>query len=479
MAQIIATVQVVISNLALHEKMSWLTQAGYLTVPNQKTLPTLKLILPAFNGGLFFTLTIGIGIALLSLGCVWTWKYLCRLNKGFLGVFLGLWAVLIAFLNWHGFVLMPTLYAVLIPFVVATLFLVLSPNDLAPRSRLTILLHFLAIPLLAFLWSTQMTGALYSNIRDNLLLSNVLGIHINDFYYRYTLYPAEVFRSLNQKRIKTYHLSGPEDFRNHEQLQKKLVSYDYLLIGNKGKADVEITVENERLRLSGNRQELVETDLRNFFKNPRQALQDVSRNNDAYIHFRTATSISLLVGFPLMLYWLFSGLLAQGFSLFLGRPSAAVAGIAVCCLSGSLLLFLMPMGDKKNLTIENLPAMLVSDDWRDTVAALKKISTDKLDLHQFSRVKDLSQHPSIPVRYWMARSLSSGRRPEDEALLITLMRDPHPNVVCQALYSIGERRFRRARAALLKTLETSDHWYVQSYTYHALRKLGWKQIVSN
>lgn len=479
MAQVIATVQVFISNLALHEKMTWLTQAGYLPVPNQKIIPTLKMMLPAFNGGLFFTLTIGVGIALLSLGCAWTWKYLCRLKKGFLAVFLGVWAISIALLNWHGFVLMPTLHAIFIPAVVATLFLVLSPNELAQGSRLAILMHFLAIPLLAFLWSTQMTPALYSNIRDNLLLSNALGIRINDFYYQYTLYPAEVFRSLNQKRIKTYHLSGPEDFRGHEQLKRKLVSYDYLLIGNNGKADLEITVEKDRLRLSGNRRAVIETDLHNFFENPRQVLRDVSRNNDAYIHFRAATSISLLVGFPLMLYWIFSGLLARGFSLFLGRQSAAVAGIAVCCLSGALLLFLMPMGEKKDLTLDHLPGMLVSDDWKDTVAALKRISADKLDFHQFNPVKDLSHHPSIPVRYWLARCLSSGKNPEDEALLIALMQDPHPNVVCQALYSIGERKFRRVRATLLKTLEASDHWYVQLYTYNALRKLGWKQIVSN
>ena len=478
-AQIIATLQVFISNLALHEKTSWLDQAGYLTVPNQKVLPTLKMLVPAFNGGLFFTLTVGVGVSLVSLACVWTWKYLCRSNRGFLFVFLGLWAASITVLNLHGFVLMPTLHAILIPAVVVTLFMVLNPHDPERRSRLTLLLHFLAISLLAFFWWTQMNTALYINIRDNLLLSNTPGIHVNDFYYQYTLYPAEVFRNLNQKLIKTYHLSETKDFRDHQRLKRKLGSHDYLLISKKGKADVEITVEKDRIRLSGSQRAVIETDLKNFFENTLQLLQDLSKSNDAYIHFRTATSISLLLGFPLMLYWLFTGLLSLGFSLFLGRQSSAIAGIAVCCLLGLLLLMMMPQEDKNDLTIDSLPKMLRSDNWKDTVAALKQIDAGKIDLHQFDLMQDLSQHPSIPVRYWLARSLGVGRHPDDEAYLIALLQDPHPNVVCQALYSIGKRNFRKATERLLATIEMSDHWYVQLYTYNALRKLGWKQSISD
>ena len=229
----------------------------------------------------------------------------------------------------------------------------------------------------------------------------------------------------------------------------------------------------------GSRQAVIETDLENFFKNTRQHLEDLSKDNDAYIHFRTATSISLLVGFPLALYWLFTGLLSLGFSLFLDRQPSAIAGIAVCCLLGVLLLFLMPQEEENNLTIDSLPGVLMSEDWKDTVAALKKIDADKIDLHQFNLTQDLLQHPSIPVRYWLARSLAVGRHPDDKLHLITLMQDPHPNVVCQALYSIGKRKFRNVTARLLTTIERSDHWYVQLYTYNALRKLGWKQSTSN
>jgi hypothetical protein len=478
-SQIIATLQVFLSNLALYEKMSWIARAGYLTVPNQNVLPTLKMFSPAFHGGLFFSLSIGVGITLASLVCVWVWKYLCGLRKAGLYFFLGLWALLTAALNWHGFVLMPSLYVILIPAVVVTLFLILSPDTRTQSPRMTLLLHLLAISVLALLWSTQMNSSMYINIRDNLLLSNTAGIRFNNFYYHYTLYPAEVFRNLNQKLIKTYHLQKMSNRPIQKRLEHRLNRYNYLPISEKGRADVEITLVKDRIRLIGSRHASIETPLDLFFEHTRNTLQDLSRSNDAYIHFRGLTSLSLLVGFPLMLYWIFNGLLIHIFSSFFGRQTALIAGIAVCCLLGTLLLFLMPGNNEEAYTHLRLAEMLASDDWKETVTALKYINTNKLDLYPFKRTTVLSRHPSIPVRYWLARGLSVGKHSDDETHLITLMQDPHPNVACQAFYSIGKRKFRTLKPMLLEAITVSDHWYVQLYTYNALRKLGWKQTPSN
>jgi len=138
-------------------------------------------------------------------------------------------------------------------------------------------------------------------------------------------------------------------------------------------------------------------ELDNFYKNTRKSLGDLSKKNDAYIHFRAATSISLLVGFPLVLYWVFNGLLVQCFSLFLGKRPAVIAGVAACFLIGVLLLLLMPMGHKKEITIDRLPGMLASNNWKNRVAALQYVDANKIDLQQFDLTRNLSQHPSIPV----------------------------------------------------------------------------------
>ena len=105
--------------------------------------------------------------------------------------------------------------------------------------------------------------------------------------------------------------------------------------------------------MSGNRQAVIETDLENFFENTPQLLQDLSRSNHAYIHFRTATSISLLFDSPDTLLAIYRTAVPW-FFMFLGRQPSALAVIAVCCLFGALLLLLMPEEDKRNLTIESI-----------------------------------------------------------------------------------------------------------------------------
>ena len=70
-AQVIAAIQVYLSNLDLYRNLSLIKAAGYLTIPNQGTMPGLQDFAPAFLGGLFFTLSVGAGLTLLSIGAAW------------------------------------------------------------------------------------------------------------------------------------------------------------------------------------------------------------------------------------------------------------------------------------------------------------------------------------------------------------------------------------------------------------------------
>ena len=87
-AQIIAAVQVYLSNLDLHRSLSVIHSAGYLTIPNQRTMPGLKDFAPAFLGGLFFTFTVGAGITLLSVAAAWVWHRLFSRNRLILLLFI-------------------------------------------------------------------------------------------------------------------------------------------------------------------------------------------------------------------------------------------------------------------------------------------------------------------------------------------------------------------------------------------------------
>ena len=63
-AQVIATIQVYLSNVSLHNNITAIKDAGYLAIPNQHILNILPDFGPAFFGGIFFTLSVGAGLSL-------------------------------------------------------------------------------------------------------------------------------------------------------------------------------------------------------------------------------------------------------------------------------------------------------------------------------------------------------------------------------------------------------------------------------
>jgi HEAT repeat protein len=84
----------------------------------------------------------------------------------------------------------------------------------------------------------------------------------------------------------------------------------------------------------------------------------------------------------------------------------------------------------------------------------------------------------VVERYWLARNLAHSRNASAYRDLLTLIKDPHPNVVCQAYYALGRQGKRTAIDPIKTQMTRSDHWYTQFYGYRAIRKLGWNQTQS-
>jgi len=74
--QILSTLHVYLSNADLYQTVTTISEAGYLSIPNQRVTHTLKEFAPAFFGGIFFTLSIGAGLSLFSVGFAWLWDCL-------------------------------------------------------------------------------------------------------------------------------------------------------------------------------------------------------------------------------------------------------------------------------------------------------------------------------------------------------------------------------------------------------------------
>ena len=125
--QVLATLHVHISNCKLAQTITAITKAGYFAIPNQLIVYTLKDFTPAFLGGLFFTLSIGVGLSLLSIIAAWLWNF--RKNKITLFLVIGLYLSLCIIANIQGFCFMIFAYFFIIPFVVFTTSLKFIPKQ--------------------------------------------------------------------------------------------------------------------------------------------------------------------------------------------------------------------------------------------------------------------------------------------------------------------------------------------------------------
>ncbi len=474
-AQVLAFAQVYLSNVELYRTVLTVRDAGYFPIPNEQIMPRLQEWGPALFGGLFFTLSTGAGLSLLSLAAAWVWDRLVHRNKFLLMLYLVLWVGSFVFVNYRGLSPLVSLYFLFVPTVVFTTTL----SWIRPRAKVGVwldrMIHAVPVLLLAILWASHMDRHLFLDLRDKLLLSNPIGTRINDFYYDYTLYPAEVFKSMDQKILKTCNLDAIQKKPVAAALEKTLLNYDYLNLGGVDVVDLRIEEVGDNLVFRNRGKTILRSTLRDFLAATGTVLKEFSAKSDKHLFFRQFTFFSLLFGFPILLYIFLYTLIRLLAGLFLGsRPSSAVASI-LCFLAGIAFLVILNFGERETIEVKDLGNVLNSDSWQKRVEALKVIEQKKIEISDFPGYQPLLKSPRIPERYWLVRALGVSRRPETYENILTFLDDPHPNVVGMAFYALGQRGEPRAIKGIIKRIETSNHWYNQWHAYRALRTLGWKQ----
>lgn len=473
--QILSTVTVYLSNLQLQRKITAIHDAGYLSVPGLNTVPQLTSFSAAFWGGLFFTLTAGAALSLLA--CIAAWTYRGR-NRVILAILLLIWFGLLYLVNANGLTLFASLFFLLPPPIVFSLGLKALRRDRPNRSRLLPLLPALPIVLLAVFWFTRMDARLFENIRDHLLLTNPAGKAINDFYYRYTLYPAEVFKPISHKTMRTCTLKGVKKPAIHKRLSAILRSHDYLAIEDGTLAELTVEKREGQIALLDNRRLIITAEESLFPVEAKTLLSEYSRRTDRFAFFRVFTFYGILIGFPILLYLSCYCLLRLVFGMFLA-PAKASAIAAACCLAVGMAAWIpIYQAGRADIAKENLQEAISTGSRQQRIAALRHIEENALEVTDFPAYRQMLNSFHIQERYWLARALSAGRDRYSFSDLLSLLNDPHPNVVCQALYAIGKRGNRTVIPAVIQTIKTADSWYVQRYGYNTLRKLGWQQPAS-
>ena len=477
-AQAIATIQVYLSNADLHRALVAIGNNGYLAVPNRHAMARLEEFGPAFFGGLFFTLTVGAGLSILAFAAAWIWDRVLSRNRLSLIFFLILWAGCLVLLNLKGFCPAASTYFLFVPPVVFAGVLRWMPARTARKTLRVELLHIIPLLLLAFMWAPLVGSNVFLNVRDSFLLSGPPGKWINDFYYNYTLYPAEAFKSLDQKMIKTCSLDqiGTAPVVTH--VTRKLLRHDYLPISGYTKADLDMSTEGDLLVFKNRGEAIISIPTKEFLSRSGPILKEFSQKTDRCSFFRKFVFFCLLTGSPVILYIILHAFFFLLLIPFMKSEKVSAMADVLCLLTGGALLLLLYSGGGRAVDVRNVSEAMGSENWRDRVEALKFIGQKGMEVSDFEAYEKMLKSPSVPERYWLAKAISKSRKPKTAVDILTLLDDPHRNVVCMVFYALGRRRDAAAAGEIIRRIETSGDWYTQWYAYRALRALGWKQTES-
>jgi hypothetical protein len=477
-AQLIATCFVYLSDQKVLELVRAVESAGYLPLPAGPAIASLDGWAAAFWGGLFYTLSIGAGLTLLTWGSLRLWQVLFRGNRPILISLVALWVGLTAAVNLRGPVLFPSLFCLLVP--VATAYVCFRTQPPASgSSHLAWMAPTLTLVALTALWATQMNTDLFVAIRDNILLSNTAGRRVSDFYYRYTLYAAESFKSFNQKTLRSCNLESAGDRQMTRKLEILLAHHDVLPLPQIKRPDIRVVSAGKRLQLvssAGRRMEVTAEELRSHTD---QVLRSFSDLTDRFAPLRRMTLAGLFLGFPILMFVSVYGILHLPAKFIMGPVQAALTVSGICLAIGILLFLPMLNAHPMTVTTQNIDAALAADEWPPRVAALRYIAKHNLEIAAHPGYRRLLTSPLVVERYWLARAMGNSRVEETYTRLLPMIRDPHSNVICQAFYALGEMGRRAAIGPVKQRLLELDHWYAQWYAYGALRKLGWRQNPSN
>ena len=474
-AQLAATIQVGVSNRVLAEKMAFLAAQGYRTVPGGAALPELLSPAAAMGGGLFFTATLGAFLTLLSVLLGMAWHRLYDGGRGFLLVCLLFWAALFWLINADGFAGLDNLHLLptpLLAFCLAARRAKDAENPGGASMRLGV--HAVCLAVLAAVGMTMVDADLFSRIRDR-LLNHPAGVAVSGFYYRYTLYPAETFKSPAQKQIRACRLESSLPAELSRRLSVALASLDYLPVTAEGPVDLAIRGDEERLQLIYNDHFTLEIPVSEFLEDPQTVLRDVSRRMDRHGGLRQLTFLSLQLVWGVLLYMLLFLPLRLLAGFFFRSVRATMVGGALACGSALILLLALQHAPVARVSPDAVQESLASPNSADRLAALRYIYHQGIEIAGFTDYESLAISPRVAERFWLAKVLRHSRSRTSWQIHLALLEDPQINVAYNAFWSLGFRRDSRGAPEILRRIDEDPRWYVQWYAYRALRRLGWRQ----
>ena len=420
-------------------KNSVLESAGLAALPGPGHAEVLASSAPAWAGALFFSLSLGLGAA--SLCVVWVRVAACLPGR------IGRWAPWLVLAAPLAAVVAgdPGLGAALLAIALGTVLL----HHLAPLpkpgalGRRLVLVAICAAGL--FPWATAEEGP-FTRLRDQHLFAGPVGLAVDLFYYRWTLYPAEVLKPLAAQTQPVAWVTEQVPSASKNQFCAAARRRAILCTDTEVGSDFRVELDQGALVLTAGD---VHVPWPTDNDEQTRAWAEFSDHRDGARVLRRATGIALFFGCPLGLSWLLASA-ALGFGAWFPPGWRRCAAAVVVAGSAAALVAAAGLPD----------------------AELVRLRNELADSPARAMISAHLDSPRPAARYYAARA---ARRlgPPAEHLLIDALLDPVINVRYAAAESLGVVGREAARTALDELLRQPEEWYVKERAYAALRRIGW------
>ncbi|MBF0102664.1 MAG: hypothetical protein HQK77_17315 [Desulfobacterales bacterium] len=469
-AHLIASLYIYDTNLSLSKTIIAVSHAGYVPVPNLRLIPMLSSYHTALISALFFTLSAGSGITLLTYLLVWLWHHH---RRSWIAQVMIMLSCLIS-LNEHGFNFWTSLLFIGVPIAVIAAYRLskMYLKTVMVTDPLVNFFYFLIVAYVLMLLVVIKPDSDYAFffVRDRFLFSNPMGLKINDFYYKYNLFPTEAFKSLEQKLMKTCYIQNSSSISSSDLalLERKMSESDYILFKHDpvGEIDCVIHILNQHnIDLINQDKPIIHTSLSEFLKHSKRIFTDFSNKSDRFSFFRQFTFYSLILAFPILMVWIMIVGLSVLFSLMMSQKHATIVSSIMVIICYVILMYCTYSlrCDQEALQHEN------------NLCSIYKIYQEKLEVSNFPTYKHVMSNSNIAETYWLLKTMAFSKTPETVSDIRHFLNSPHINLVCMALYAGSCRKDQVIIQYAWAKLNNSEHWYEQQYAYQALKELGWRQ----
>ncbi|MDY0132876.1 MAG: hypothetical protein RBR53_09410 [Desulforegulaceae bacterium] len=457
-AHILWTIFIFLSNKELLEKSKALKiENNILISPAGLAAKGLEMFSTGFFSAVFFTFTAGVFFTFTGVFLGFLYSKSKNKLKTFLIIFYIFLLILIGYLLGDYFA------NILIGILSFFLTIKLKPNIYFTKIYI---LPIIALAIIPFLYNGN---SFFSDFRDKVLLTNSFGKAINNFYYKFTLYPAEIIKSPLKKQLKTAQLIG---FNHSEQkhLESVLEKYNYFHLKNKNvKKDIKIFKFKNKVNLKTKNLEL-DFDCKSFLSDTDKIIIKIAEKQQSPFLIKI-TIVGFVIFLPILLIFSFSIFLKTLFKLIFSNKTSEISTSVSFILILYLVLFpVFNSSFNEKLTIEK---EINSTNKFKRINALKYIYQNKIKFP----VSDKNLNSSYDAeRYWAVLNFPI-KTPKDLDKIIKKTRDDNINVRCKAYQRIGtispfyEKHYKMASEFLNSDYYKIKDWYVQWYAYNYGKKI--------